>query len=94
MKITDVRVRKVNDEGKMKAVVSVTFDSVATTFAPDFFPVPSTVNVTNWPTAILSIYFSVRSISLQPDRVVFEISQYCTYRALHLPIKSLHKVKR
>lgn len=26
MKITDVRVRKVNDEGKMKAVVSVTFD--------------------------------------------------------------------
>jgi stage V sporulation protein G len=26
MNITDVRVRKVNDEGKMKAVVSVTFD--------------------------------------------------------------------
>jgi stage V sporulation protein G len=26
MKITDVRVRKVSDEGKMKAVVSVTFD--------------------------------------------------------------------
>ena len=26
MKITDVRVRKVNEEGKMKAVVSVTFD--------------------------------------------------------------------
>ena len=26
MRITDVRVRKVNDEGKMKAVVSVTFD--------------------------------------------------------------------
>ena len=26
MKITDVRIRKVNDEGKMKAVVSVTFD--------------------------------------------------------------------
>ena len=26
MQITDVRVRKVNDEGKMKAVVSVTFD--------------------------------------------------------------------
>jgi len=26
MKITDVRVRKVNDEGKMKAVVSITFD--------------------------------------------------------------------
>lgn len=26
MKITDVRVRKVNDDGKMKAVVSVTFD--------------------------------------------------------------------
>ena len=27
MKITDVRVRKVNKEGKMKAVVSVTFDN-------------------------------------------------------------------
>jgi stage V sporulation protein G len=26
MKITDVRVRKINDEGKMKAVVSITFD--------------------------------------------------------------------
>ena len=26
MQITDVRVRKVNDEGKMKAVVSITFD--------------------------------------------------------------------
>lgn len=26
MKITDVRIRKVNDEGKMRAVVSVTFD--------------------------------------------------------------------
>ncbi|MEG2198759.1 MAG: septation protein SpoVG family protein [Anaerovorax sp.] len=26
MNITDVRVRKVNDDGKMKAVVSVTFD--------------------------------------------------------------------
>lgn len=26
MKITDVRIRKINDEGKMKAVVSVTFD--------------------------------------------------------------------
>ncbi|WP_324825976.1 septation regulator SpoVG [Sinanaerobacter sp. ZZT-01] len=26
MEITDVRIRKVNDEGKMKAVVSVTFD--------------------------------------------------------------------
>lgn len=26
MNITDVRVRKVNDEGKMKAIVSVTFD--------------------------------------------------------------------
>lgn len=26
MRITDVRIRKVNDEGKMKAVVSVTFD--------------------------------------------------------------------
>ncbi|KKC28697.1 uncharacterized protein, involved in the regulation of septum location [Caldanaerobacter subterraneus subsp. pacificus DSM 12653] len=27
MKITDVRVRKLNDEGGMKAVVSVTFDN-------------------------------------------------------------------
>lgn len=26
MKITDVRIRKVTDEGKMKAIVSVTFD--------------------------------------------------------------------
>jgi stage V sporulation protein G len=26
MDITDVRIRKVNDDGKMKAVVSVTFD--------------------------------------------------------------------
>jgi stage V sporulation protein G len=26
MKITDVRIRKINDEGKMKAVVSITFD--------------------------------------------------------------------
>ena len=26
MNITDVRIRKVNDEGKMKAVASVTFD--------------------------------------------------------------------
>ncbi len=26
MKITDVRIRKLRDEGKMKAVVSVTFD--------------------------------------------------------------------
>lgn len=26
MRITDVRIRKVSDEGKMKAVVSVTFD--------------------------------------------------------------------
>jgi stage V sporulation protein G len=26
MQITDVRIRKVNDEGKMRAVVSVTFD--------------------------------------------------------------------
>lgn len=26
MEITDVRIRKINDEGKMKAVVSVTFD--------------------------------------------------------------------
>ncbi|MDR0885089.1 MAG: septation regulator SpoVG [Clostridiales Family XIII bacterium] len=28
MEITDVRIRKVNDEGKMKAIVSVTFDDV------------------------------------------------------------------
>lgn len=28
MEITDVRVRKVNKEGKMKAIVSVTFDNV------------------------------------------------------------------
>lgn len=27
MQITDVRIRKVNSEGKMKAVVSVTFDN-------------------------------------------------------------------
>ena len=27
MEITDVRIRKVSDEGKMKAVASVTFDS-------------------------------------------------------------------
>ncbi|MCI8628240.1 MAG: septation protein SpoVG, partial [Firmicutes bacterium] len=27
MEITDVRVRKVNKEGKMKAVISVTFDN-------------------------------------------------------------------
>ncbi|MDO4545622.1 MAG: septation regulator SpoVG [Bacillota bacterium] len=26
MNITDVRIRKINDEGKMKAVVSITFD--------------------------------------------------------------------
>ncbi|WP_432405023.1 septation regulator SpoVG [Wukongibacter sp. M2B1] len=26
MNITDVRIRKMNDEGKMKAIVSVTFD--------------------------------------------------------------------
>lgn len=26
MKVTDVRVRKINNEGKMKAIVSVTFD--------------------------------------------------------------------
>ena len=26
MKITDVRIRKINDEGKMKAVVSITLD--------------------------------------------------------------------
>ena len=28
MKITDVRVRRINDDGKMKAVVSITFDDV------------------------------------------------------------------
>ncbi len=28
MNITDVRVRKINDDGKMKAVVSITFDDV------------------------------------------------------------------
>lgn len=27
MKITDVRIRKLNEEGKMKAIVSVTFDN-------------------------------------------------------------------
>ncbi len=27
MKVTDVRVRKINEEGKMKAIVSVTFDN-------------------------------------------------------------------
>ena len=27
MKVTDVRIRKVSDEGKMKAVVSITFDT-------------------------------------------------------------------
>ena len=27
MKVTDVRIRKVSDEGKMKAVVSITFDN-------------------------------------------------------------------
>lgn len=27
MKVTDVRIRKINDEGKMKAIVSVTFDN-------------------------------------------------------------------
>ncbi|TCO71373.1 septation regulator SpoVG [Marinisporobacter balticus] len=27
MHVTDVRVRKINDEGKMKAIVSVTFDN-------------------------------------------------------------------
>ena len=27
MEITDVRIRKVSDEGKMKAIVSVTFDN-------------------------------------------------------------------
>ncbi|MBZ2174598.1 septation regulator SpoVG [Schnuerera sp. xch1] len=26
MKVTDVRIRKINEEGKMKAIVSVTFD--------------------------------------------------------------------
>ena len=26
MEITDVRIRKINDEGKMKAIVSITFD--------------------------------------------------------------------
>ena len=26
MEITDVRIRKVSDEGKMKAIVSITFD--------------------------------------------------------------------
>ena len=26
MKITDVRIRKINDESKMKAIVSITFD--------------------------------------------------------------------
>lgn len=26
MTVTDVRIRKINDEGKMKAIVSVTFD--------------------------------------------------------------------
>lgn len=26
MKVTDVRIRKITDEGKMKAIVSVTFD--------------------------------------------------------------------
>ena len=26
MKVTDVRIRKINSEGKMKAIVSVTFD--------------------------------------------------------------------
>ena len=26
MQVTDVRIRKINDEGKMKAVVSITFD--------------------------------------------------------------------
>jgi stage V sporulation protein G len=29
MEITDVRVRKLNEEGKMKAVVSVTFKDIA-----------------------------------------------------------------
>ncbi|MBQ9992075.1 MAG: septation regulator SpoVG [Firmicutes bacterium] len=28
MKVTDVRVRKLMDEGKMKAIVSITFDEV------------------------------------------------------------------
>ena len=27
MKVTDVRIRKVSDEGKMKSVVSITFDN-------------------------------------------------------------------
>lgn len=27
MKVTDVRIRKINEEGKMKAIVSVTFDN-------------------------------------------------------------------
>ncbi|WZL72826.1 septation regulator SpoVG [Clostridiaceae bacterium 35-E11] len=27
MEVTDVRIRKINDEGKMKAIVSVTFDN-------------------------------------------------------------------
>lgn len=27
MKVTDVRIRKISDEGKMKAVVSITFDN-------------------------------------------------------------------
>ncbi|NLY67287.1 MAG: septation regulator SpoVG [Tissierellia bacterium] len=27
MKVTDVRIRKITDEGKMKAIVSVTFDN-------------------------------------------------------------------
>ena len=27
MEITDVRIRKVTDEGKMKAIVSITFDN-------------------------------------------------------------------
>ena len=27
MKVTDIRIRKVSDEGKMKAVVSITFDN-------------------------------------------------------------------
>ena len=28
MKITDVRVRKITDEGKMKCIVSLTFDNL------------------------------------------------------------------
>ena len=28
MDITDIKIRKINDEGKMKAIVSVTFDDV------------------------------------------------------------------